>query len=165
MQDEILLSKTKRKQQMHALQEIGEQLVALGQERLEQLPLPENLFDALLEAKRLHQREALRRQIQYIGRIMRAIDVAPIKAMLDEWSGNSNAQTARLHLLERWRERLLNEEAALNELVAEYPHADSQRLHTLIRNARKEQQAGKPPRNSRALFRELRVLILENRGE
>lgn len=159
MDDETPLSKTQRKQQMHALQELGERLVALKREQLEQLRLPENLLDSILEAKRLTRHEAIRRQMQYIGRIMRAVDSAPIQARLDEWTGASRAQAARVHMIERWRERLLEDEAALGELMVQYPRADSQRLRTLLRNTLQEQLAHKPPRSSRALFRELRDLM------
>lgn len=159
MHDDDQPSKTRRKQEMHELQDIGEQLVALNKERLAQLTLPENLLDAVLEAKRLNPHEALRRQMQYIGKIMRTLDAAPIKAKLDEWNGIGREQTARLHLIERWRGRLIEDETAISELVLEYPHADVQHLRVLARNARKEHAANRPPKSSRALFKALRELL------
>ena len=159
MHDEAPLSKTRRKQEMHGLQDIGEQLVALNRAQLDQLGLPESLLDAVLEAKRLNRHEAVRRQMQYIGKIMRTVDAAPIKAKLDEWNGVGREQAARLHLIERWRARLIEDEAAISELVLAYPGADVQHLRLLARNARKEHAANRPPKSSRALFRELRELI------
>jgi ribosome-associated protein len=156
-------SKTRRKQEMHALQDIGEQLVELNKDRLAQLNLPETLLDAVIEAKRLTGREARRRQMQYLGKLMRTVDAEPIQAKLDEWNNVTRVQAAKFHLLERWRERLLTDEKALSELVTEYARADIQQIRTLIRNAQKEAAAGKPPKSSRALFKLLREMILEEK--
>jgi ribosome-associated protein len=164
-EEEEYKSKTRRKQEMHALQDIGEQLVALNAERLAKLGLPEDLLDAVTEAKRLTRHEAIRRQMQYIGRIMRTVDPAPIKAQLDAWNGASREETARLHLVERWRERLLAGEEVMGELAAEYPRADLQQIRTLVRNAIREKSAGKPPKSSRALFKLLRETMLMQGGE
>jgi len=157
-------SKTKRKQEMHALQDIGEQLVGLNKDRLAQINLPETLLDAVIEAKRLTGHEARRRQMQYLGKLMRSVDEEPIRAKLDEWNNVTRVQAAKFHLLERWRERLLTEEQALSDLVAEYARADIQQIRTLIRNAQKEAANGKPPKSSRALFKLLREMILEEQG-
>lgn len=157
-------SKTRRKQEMHALQDIGEQLVALNRERLAKLHLPESLMDAVAEAKRLTRHEAIRRQMQYIGKIMRTVDAAPIQAQLDAWNGASREEAARLHLVERWRERLLADEHALGELAAKHPGADLQQIRTLVRNAHRERAANKPPKSSRALFKLLREIVLAEGG-
>jgi ribosome-associated protein len=158
-------SKTKRKQEMHALQDIGEQLVGLNKDRLAQINLPETLLDAVIEAKRLTGHEARRRQMQYLGKLMRSVDEEPIRAKLDEWNNVTRVQGAKFHALERWRERLLTEEQALSDLVAEYARADIQQIRTLIRNAQKEAAAGKPPKSSRALFKLLREMIEEDKIE
>jgi ribosome-associated protein len=92
---------------------------------------------------------------------MRTVDAEPIQAKLDEWNNVTRVQSAKFHALERWRERLLTEEQALSDLVAEYARADIQQIRTLIRNAQKEAAAGKPPKSSRALFKLLREMILE----
>ncbi len=163
--EEEYKSKTRRKQEMHALQDIGEQLVALNAERLAKLGLPEDLLDAVTEAKRLTRHEAIRRQMQYIGKIMRTVDAAPIKAQLDAWNGASREEAARLHLVESWRERLLAGEQAIGELAAEYPRADLQQIRTLVRNALREKAAGSPPRISRTLFKLLRDTVLAEGGQ
>ena len=159
--EEEYKSKTQRKNEMHALQDIGEQLVALNAERLKKLQLPEGLLDAVVEAKRLTRHEAIRRQLQFIGKLMRDVDPAPIKAQLDAWNGASREETARLHLVERWRERLLQDDHAIAELATEHAGADLQQIRTLVRNARREHTAGKPPKSSRALFKLLREAILQ----
>lgn len=154
-------SKTRRKQEMHDLQALGEQLVGINNERLRQLTLTDNLLAAIIEAKRITAHGARRRQMQYIGKLMRTIDAAPVQAKLDEWNGISNAQNAKFHQLERWRERLLADDQALGELARECAAADIQKIRTLIRNARRELAAGKPPKSSRALFGELRAVLLD----
>ncbi len=154
-------SKTRRKQEMHALQDIGEQLVQLDLKRISELGLPETLTDAIHEAKQMHKHGALRRQMQYIGKLMRDVDVAPILEKFDLWNGVSLQHTAWLHLLERWRVRLLADDQALAELGQKYPAADLQRLRVLMRNTHKEKLANKPPRSFRALFHELQTIIPE----
>lgn len=156
-------SKTRVKQQMHDLQELGAELVALGKDQLAQLDLPESLRDAIREMHRINKFGAQRRQLQYIGRLMRDIeDTAPIVAKLDSWKGVSQQHTAHLHLLERWRDRLLEDDGALTEFLAAHPQADAQRLRALIRNAQKEKVAGKPPKNYREIFQVLREIIPEH---
>lgn len=154
-------SKTQRKKDMHALQEIGEQLVELDPKKLAEFDLPEILVDAIALARSMQKHGARRRQLQYIGRLMREIDALPIQQKLDSWQQTSKHQTARLHQLERWRDRLLNDEHALTEFAKQYPQADLQRLRLLIRNAQKEKAAEKPPKNFRLLFQELQGVIVE----
>lgn len=157
--EEEIVSKTRLKQQMHALQDVGAALVKLNNQQLGQLKLPERLLAAVQECKRLTKHEAIRRQMQYIGKIMREVDPAPIQAQLDAWNGVSDAETAKLHAVERWRERLLADDAELAGFVADHPQTDVQGLRTLIRNARQEKLANKPPRHYRSLFRALRGIL------
>jgi ribosome-associated protein len=154
-------SKTRRKREMHALQELGVALTRLPPDKLAALALPERLADAIHEAQRLRGHEALRRQMQYIGRLMRVVEVAPIRAQLDAWRREDAAKTAQHHRLERWRDRLIADDAALTELVAAHPAADVQALRTLIRNARRETAQNGPPKSARALFRALRALFAQ----
>ena len=151
-------SKSQKKREMAALQDMGEELVALGRESLAKVALPEDLLDAVRDCQRFTQHEAKRRQLQYIGRIMRDIDPEPIRAALDEINGVSAAATARMHALERLRTRLLEDEKVLGEIATDYPGADLQHLRQLRRNALKEQEQAKPPRAFRELFRVLRDL-------
>ena len=150
------LSKTRRKQIIQDLQEIGEALVELPKDKLKQLDLPETLLDAVLEARRITAHGGRRRQLQYIGKLMRGVDAAPIQAKLGEWNGSHAEEIARMHRLENWRQRLIEDDAALAELLTLHSEFDVQQLRTLIRNSRKEQLLGKPPKSSRELFRVLR---------
>jgi ribosome-associated protein len=154
-------SKTKIKKQMHELRDFGAELTELSKDQLAQLDLPDNLRDAIREMKNINKFGAQRRQIQYIGKLMREIDTAPIIAKLNAWKGISHQHTAYLHQLERWRDRLLQNDGALTQLLAEYPQADAQRLRTLIRNTQKELEAGKPPKHFREIFQCLKDIIPE----
>lgn len=158
---ELPPSKTKVKQQMLELQGIGAELVALGKDQLAQLDLPETLRDAIHEMRRINKFGAQRRQMQYIGRLMREVDPEPIVARLNAWKGYSQQHTAHLHQLERWRDRLLESDGALTELLAAHPQTDVQRLRALIRNAQKEQESGKPPKNYREIFQVLKEILPE----
>ena len=155
MEDEIL-SKTRKKAQMHALQKLGVELVDLSRERLESLRLPENLAEAIGEAQRITAHEGRRRQMQYIGKLMRHIDPAPIQERLDAWKGQSKAEVARQHGMERLRERLIADDGALTEFAQKHPSVDLQTLRNLIRNARKELAEGRPPKAFREIFKVIR---------
>jgi ribosome-associated protein len=159
MEQELQISKTQRKREMQALQDLGEELAALGTDKLAELDLPTRLLDAVLEAKRISKFGALRRQMQYVGRLMRESDADAIRSQLDVGKGTSVAETARLHSIERWRTRLIGDDLALGKLLNQYPRADAQRLRTLIRNVKREVEANKPPRSFRELFHELRDLF------
>ena len=143
---------------MHELQALGVALAELSESQLKEMRLGEDLLEALLEAKRIRSHEAKRRQMQYIGRLMREVDPAPIRSRLAELEGSSAQATARHRRLESWRERLLGDDAALTAFAAEHPGTDLQALRTLIRNAKKEQKEGKPPRAYRELFRVLKEI-------
>jgi ribosome-associated protein len=153
------ISKTLRKKNMHALQRLGEQLVALNPAQLEQLDLAEKLRDAVIEARKLKKNEARRRQMQYIGRLMREIDAAPIRQKLDSLQGPQKQHQAWLNLIERWRERLLQDEAGVGEFADFYPQADLQLLRILVGDAQRETLLSLPLKNYRELFRELCKLI------
>lgn len=155
---EALPSKTEIKAAMHALRDLGAELVELAPSQLKRMDLPEDLLAAILECQRITAHGARRRQLQYIGKVMRGVDEAPIHAALARLRGESAAETARLHRLERLRDRLLADEGVIGEIAAEWPAADLQQLRQLRRNALKERELNKPPRNFRALFQALKAL-------
>ncbi|RPI45592.1 MAG: DUF615 domain-containing protein [Betaproteobacteria bacterium] len=157
--NELPISKTRRKKDMHELQALGEALVDLTSSQLAELGLPERLGDAVEQAKRISGFEARRRQMQYIGRLMRDVDAATIAETIARLRADRQRGNRQHHEIERWRERLLAEDAALTELAALAPDADVQQLRTLIRNARNEQARNQPPKAARALFRLLREIL------
>jgi ribosome-associated protein len=159
---DALPSKSQRKREMHDLQALGAELVELNDEQLSSMHLPERLMDAVLDARRMSKHEARRRQLQFIGKIMRTVDAGPIREQLAAWKAVSRTHTARLHAIERWRARLLEDEHAIADLVREHPQADATRLRTLVRNAQREHAGGQPPRSFRALFRLLSETISDH---
>ena len=152
-------SKTQRKNDAHARQTLGAALVELNRARLSLVDLPESLRDAVLAAQKITAHEGRRRQLQFIGKLMRHIDPAPIQAQLDAWNSVSTEQIAHLHRIERWRDRLLSEPAAFDEFASQFPHTDFQQLRTLIRNTLREREQSKPPKHYRAMFQMLRDII------
>ena len=157
------ISKTRRKQAVHALQALGEELVELKEEQLAAVEMPERLRDAVMAARGITSHEARRRQLQYIGKIMRNVDPAPIRAALDVWRSQASSHTAAHQRAESWRERLLDDDAALSALLQEYPQADARHLRALMSAALRERESNRPPRSYRELFQALRSLIEEKR--
>ncbi len=143
---------------MHALQEMGEALVALPADLIKQIDMPEALCSAILEAQVLTKHEARRRQMQYIGKLMRDTNPVPIRLALDTAKGISAKQIARLHHIERLRETLLADETVLTEIASAHRDVDLVRLRQVRRNALKEREEGRPPRAYRELFKLLREL-------
>ncbi|MFA6060982.1 MAG: ribosome biogenesis factor YjgA [Gallionella sp.] len=158
-EEELPPSKTKIKKQMHELRDLGEELTELSRDQLAKLDIPDSLRDAVREMSRMKSFGAKRRQLQYIGKLMRDVDPAPIIAKLDTWKGVSQQHIGYMHQIERWRERLMEGDKALTELLAAYPETDVQRLRTLIRNAIKERDTGKPAKNYKEIFQVLRETI------
>ena len=152
-------SKTRRKRAMEALQALGEELVELSSDRLKKIDLPEDLNSAVRMAQRMSRHdEARRRQLQYIGRLMREIDPEPIRHSLATVRGESAEETSKLHRIERLRKDLLADEAALYGIAEAFPSVDLQHLRSLRRAALKEQELGKPPRSYRAIFQLLKEI-------
>jgi ribosome-associated protein len=148
-------SKSQLKREMHALQELGEALIALPKDALKRMPMPEVLDDAVREARRITDHEGKRRQLQYVGKVMRSLtedEIGALKTALDTHRGVNKAETARLHWIERTREQLLDNDDALTAFIQKHPGVDAQEGRTLIRNARRERQQQKPPRYYRELF-------------
>lgn len=150
------VSKSERKRQALGLQKLGAQLTELNPSALAEIDLPSKLAEAIALHQRITSREAKRRQLQYIGALMRDYDTAPIEAALEALHGESASARYELHQIEIWRDRLIADPAVLTEYLDSHPHADRQRLrHALQKVARAAQD---PQRRgaSRALFRILR---------
>jgi ribosome-associated protein len=151
-------SKSQLKREAHALQDLGEQLIALKPAELDALPVPEDLARAIQDA-RLMKRGALKRQRQYIGKLMRDIDPEPIRTAMAQRQQQAVEYSRRQHQIEDWRDRLIREgDDALGAALDEFPQADRQQLRQMIRQARKEAEQDKPPKTARILFRYLRDL-------
>ena len=153
-------SKSARKRQMHALQDLGEQLVALTSTQLAKLNLDnEALLEAVTLAQRITHHSGKRRQMQYIGKLMRSADADRIAEALDALHEGSRKEKAREHMIEAARDALVARgDDALTEVLTIWPHADRQMLRQLSRSAIDEQKKGLPPASARKLFRYLRSL-------
>jgi ribosome-associated protein len=154
-------SKSELKRHSTELQKLGEQLIDAPRDRVKRVPMPDNVRDAILMCQTISNHEGRRRQLQFVGKLMRTLDeeeVAIIQRTIESWKGASKAEAAALHALERRRDKLLADDKALTQLLEEHPHLDVQQLRTLIRNARKEQAENKPPKAYREIFQILKDL-------
>lgn len=150
--DEI--SRTTVKNEMTALQKIGETLVDMPQSQLDKIPLPDELMQAIMVARQLKSREAKRRQLQLVGKLMRHVEVAPIQAAIKNVASIKNQATAAFHQAEEWRERLIHEgDIAIQAFLGLYPEADRQNLRQLTRQAQQNRKSGKNTGAEKALFR------------
>ncbi len=153
-------NKSKLKKDIAALFVLAEELSDLSVDQLETLALPEAAYKAILEVFGMPHKGARKRQLKFIAGQLYKIEVEPVLEKL-AYLKNSNAQAVREHrVAERWRDRLLvGGDAALTELLAEYPAADGQALRQSLRNSKKEQEQGKPPRSYRLLYQQLKTLL------
>jgi len=152
-------SKTRKKHEASALQALGTELTQLNNEQLHRIPLPQNLLDAILAAQKIHQHGGRKRQLQYIGKLMRDIDPEPIKQSLQHIQLQHKRDTAMLHQLETWRDQLLqNSPTVMDELLTRFPDLDMQHVRQLVRNAEKEASRQKPAKSARTLFKYLQAL-------
>ena len=162
-QEEIIwVSKSEIKRDAEDLKQLGEKLVNLTKANLTKVPLDDSLKDAIELAQRL-QKEARRRQLQYIGKLLRSIDAEPIREALEKIENKHNQQQAMLHKLEILRDELVAKgDTALTDLLNEHPSADRQQLRNLIRAAQKEKEQNKPSKAYREIYQILKTLILED---
>lgn len=153
------ISKTQKKKEAETLQKLGEKLVKLSVEQLEEIDMPEELSGAVRDAKTMKSHGALKRQMQFIGSLMRKADPEPIRKAIDEIEHGNYKKAMEFKETEKWRDELLaGNRELLEEILVKYPSADRQQLSQLVRNTLKEQKNSKPPKAFRALFRYLSEL-------
>jgi len=151
-------SKTKKKKEAEALQELGEELVKLTAAQSRDLALPAEISAAVTFAKTL-KRGALRRQLQYIGTLMRQYDTAPIQEALQNIQEGNYKKAAAFKEIEKWRDELIaGNDTLMEEILREHPASDRQQLTQLVRNVMKERENNKPPKAFRDLFRYLKKI-------
>lgn len=152
-------SKSQVKREMLALQSVGEQLVVLTPDQISNIEMPQDLREAVLFAKTLKRSETWRRQMQYIGALMRNADPEPIRKALDGINRGRGHDAQLFREIEQWRNGLIDgNDEFLGKTLNRFPNADRKRLRSLVLKARKEREEDKPPKASRALFRYLREL-------
>jgi ribosome-associated protein len=156
-------TKSQLKRESAALQDFGQELVDLSEEQLSRLELPDELRNAVRIAQSITAHGGLRRQIKYIGKLLRNLDAEPIRERLAQLKSDGALTVRQQHQVERWRDRLLIEgDEAINALIAEYSNADRQKLRQLVRDARCEQEQQQAPRSARLLFRYLRDFLIRD---
>ncbi|BBO66818.1 UPF0307 protein [Desulfosarcina alkanivorans] len=157
--EKIGKSRTQLKREAAALQKLGEKLVTLSEEQLSRMALPDALMAAITVIRPMTSRGARRRQLQYIGTIMRSVDTEPIEKALLEIEQGDYRRAKAFHRIESWRDRLVaGEDAVLEKILETFPDADRQRLGQLVRSARREKKKSAPPKSARNLFRYLKDL-------
>lgn len=150
-------SRTQSKHEAQDLQRLGERLAELSREQIKSLDIPERLKEAVLFVQTISRHGAKRRQFQFIGSLMRDIDPGTITRALETLDMARSLSEQKFKEAEAWRERLMNDEdASLEAFIAAYPMADRQRLRQLVRNAKKELEAGSGPKSYRVLFRTIK---------
>ena len=156
--EELIISKSQVKREMQALRDLGKELVDLPLVSLNKFDISESLHDSIILAHSL-KREALRRQLQHIGKLLREEDDVAIQQLLDQISQPQRDEVKAFHEIEQWREKLLEgDDDVINQAVSRFQDADRQHLRQLVRNARKEHQQEKPPKSARLLFQYLKDL-------
>jgi len=161
--EEEWTSKSQKKRECDAQQKISDRLLKLKPEELALIDLPSELEDALKEAHRIHSNSAMKRQRQYLGKIIRTCDSDNIENQLNSVIHRNDTNTAQFKKIERWRDRLVeNDKEILGEIIQQHPELDRQHVHTLVRQASKEASADKPPVASRKLFKYLREISVES---
>ncbi len=157
---EDIKSRSELKREVQALHSLGRLLTKLPAAQLDNMSLPENLRSAIADYQRFTSHTAMKRQLQYIGRVMRNIDPEPIKQAHQRLLNQDRKVNAHFHRLEKWRDRLLNEgDSALTELIDEAPEIDAQQMRQMIRNAQREASKNKPPKSARAIFQYLKEVL------
>jgi ribosome-associated protein len=160
LHEDELISKSQRKRDAEAAQQLGKNLLNLSIDDLKTIELPENLSKALDDARRIKQNSALKRQLQYIGKLMRTVDIEPIQEQYLKLTNHYGQDVKKFHQLEEWRDRLLAEgDKALEELINEMPNTDRQHLRQLMRQSAKETKLNKPPKSAREIFKYLKTLF------
>ena len=164
MSDENLISKTRRKRLARDLQDLGAALTRLQPDQLARLTLPEELREAVVACRKMTKHEAIRRQMQYIGRIMRDMDCGPIAAQLEAMHAPTHRQTTLFHRAERWRTDMMADPAAVALFVSDFPDADPVRLRSLAAAAVEERNAELPPKRYRELFQVINAILQDHAG-
>ncbi|EHY32091.1 MAG: ribosome biogenesis factor YjgA [Sutterella parvirubra] len=154
-------SKSQLKREQLELQALGKEMTGLGDEQVKRIGLPEDVLFEIKEFRRMRSFGAQRRQLQLIGKKMRDMDPKAVREAIDRATGESRAAVALLHRCETLRDRMIADDAALTAFISEHPEVDIQALRTLVRGARRERDAAKPPKSARELYKFLHRTLEE----
>lgn len=154
-------SKSQLKREQLELQALGKEMTGLGDEQVKRIGLPEDVLFEIKEFRRMRSFGAQRRQLQLIGKKMRDMDPKAVREAIDRATGESRAAVALLHRCETLRDRMIADDAALTAFISEHPEVDIQAIRTLVRGARRERDAAKPPKSARELYKFLHRTLEE----
>lgn len=158
--DEDSVSKSAKKREADHLQQLGVELLRYSDKDLRQLDIPEQLCDAVIQLRQINSRSAMKRQRQYIGKIMRSIDTRPVEEAIAKLEHQQASNTYVQHQSEQWRDSLIQGgKAEITHFIAEFPDCEIQKLGQLVRAAQKEHNSAAAPKYSRELFRFIRTLV------
>ena len=160
--EDEFISKTRRKKEMRELQDVGAALVGLSRDQLARIDMPESLREAVTACQAITKHEARRRQMQWIGKLMRHVDAAPIAEQLAALEAPSKKQTALFHVAEKWRDELVADPGAMARFEREFPHADNHRVRALLEATRAERAAHRAPKHLRELFHAINTTIQDH---
>lgn len=160
--DEDVKSKSQLKREMEELQKLGKKLLDIKPDVLDKMELSDRLRAAIDESKRITQNEAKRRHLQFIGKLMRDINVDEIRELIERQDAGSKAHAKHFHQLESWRDALIDNDKNLDTYLEAYPQADRQHVRQLVRNAKREIQQNKAPASARKLFKYIRQIDESN---
>lgn len=158
--DTTEISKSERKREAERITQLGKTISELGEPDIRRLPLDDAVLDAVLTLRSITTRGARKRQLLYLGKLLRKSDLGELERGLAQLQQAAKTANQHFHAVEAWRDQLLQDGPdALSEFVRQYPECDRQRLRQLLRNARREQELNKPPKSSRELFKHLRDIM------
>lgn len=164
-EQEEFKSRSQIKREMIALQQMGEQLADLSDAQIKAIDMPDELRKAVLSVKKVKSHGAKKRQLKFIGGLMRKVDISPINEALYELERGRSVQVAEFHMIEKLRDELIKgNDDIIEDVVGKYPEADRQKMRQLVRNSRKELHENKPPKSSRILFKYIRKLAEDMPG-
>ena len=159
-EDDDWVSKTQRKKECDAMQELGEKMIALNKEELAEIHMDDELRRAIEEAQRMKSHGALKRQKQYIGKVMRSLNDETLAEQLNRILHKHDIYSAEFKRMEKWRDSIIEEgDNGINTFIEHYPNADRNHLRQLVRNAVKEKKQNKPPASYRQIFKYIREVI------
>ncbi len=152
-------SKSQVKRECHHLLDMGEEILKLKTEDRHSLSLPEDIEEAIATALKIKSRSGLKRQRQYVGKLLRSLDSEEVESRLKKIQHQHDTNTAQFKRLEKWRDKLIdNNKETLNEVITRFPEINRQHINQLIRMANQERQRNKPPAAARKLFKYLHEL-------
>lgn len=159
LEKDNIISKTEQKKDSKRIQSIGKKISELSIKDIKTFEFPVNIYEATIDLKNLKSNSAKKRQVQYLGKLLREIDLSNVMLVLEQLKVGSQKEIQKNHIVENWRERLLNQNNSVTQFLNEYPDADRQLLRQTIKNAKKEKKDSSPPRSSRKLFKIIKNLF------